>query len=1155
MASYYSRLEEAIKKNEERLRRLNEDLKDLRAVRDDIPSSEYHRQSSQTLYQMDKEQRQLEYNRNMLYNYRSAQRNHERIQELQSLLESESDPEIRVEISYEIDLRQASLSRNLGSLTDELAQEIRDSFDVSEEKEATDDKTTSITPQSDDIKTTEIDAREKGLKADYQEAETEYVAAEEAFRASGLEIIRIFDEERTRREHEGPFATEEELDAFTAEYMRQKVAEAEKFNAAKENMKKAKRRMNTIERQTEEYAHAKEKAASYNIPVEDYERIRKTVTSKNVLAAVYDKKGLGEVSRRSKEGKAQAEEVTEEVIAGVIKQLQDNGVDLNQISPTRDSIIDSINIIYGTDIAVKAGGSRKTTLPESEVRQVQKTKVKVKKITGSRGNQPEKKPGKAPEDVPMTTATSETPQSSQTEKTSSTENDDEMTSSIPPQGRTINYNNPNIFDKDGFYHLPKDQIIQDNANSNAGTTQPTTPQSKTPDTASSEKTQSNPTGNNPSDDQQKGNTPTGTSSGDSSKGNQPKDTVPVGNQPKDIVPVGNQPKDIVPVGNQPKDIVPVAETPPKQTPVRGLYIILDELTYGLELRKKDGKRYRASNIRVAKEFKEELSSGNYLYNIVHLVPAIIKLPFKLLRKASGLIMSRPKAKKNIKILKERIAKLSEEELMIIFNEYRGNQVMQEQYPTIMNTLLDERVQEFALKKVTEINAELEARYKTSFVAIKKIEAIDKLLADPKTSEADKKKLNAERARILKGQAENIAAIRNGYTTANQWLSGGAHGFSEDMKAAATKLSIVGKGLVKEQDLDGDLLHRQAQLQEAEKIAIRDGNDEMALRAFIESEKLLSSNTEISASLVGRRSTGKKYYSPLVEQLDYRDDPFIRDLFTTIAVVTSTITTVQSIKSAHDQAAIIAENNRRMAQNNQTMQQVNQIGTDIAGKRGDMMEGMQAQGMSDTLSGANEIERAILDKTDWGLGTNAYRTADSAGHTYFTNFYDGTKNAYENIAQQYSAGQISQAQAMDLMAQVTSNTHTTFEQINSACLNILKPYAQTHPQFDLSGVQGAMEYLQANPSAVDAMNQAMIDVTNAGDVLASMQLEQLIPLTTLPDSIRTVIINGASTVVMASAINNTMAAKKHKYGNSVTDMVGEYVESQNQSTNSSNRTTK
>ena len=133
MASYYSQLEETIRENEERLRYLNSELNGLRAIREDIPNSEYHRRSTQIMYQLDKEQRQLEHNKNMLYNYNSARRNYERIKELKSMLTNEADPSIRVEISYEIGLREASLSRNLGNLTDELAQETKTLLETGEE--------------------------------------------------------------------------------------------------------------------------------------------------------------------------------------------------------------------------------------------------------------------------------------------------------------------------------------------------------------------------------------------------------------------------------------------------------------------------------------------------------------------------------------------------------------------------------------------------------------------------------------------------------------------------------------------------------------------------------------------------------------------------------------------------------------------------------------------------------------------------------------------------------------------------------------------------------------------------------------------------------------------------------------------------------------
>ena len=55
----------------------------------------------------------------------------------------------------------------------------------------------------------------------------------------------------------------------------------------------------------------------------------------------------------------------------------------------------------------------------------------------------------------------------------------------------------------------------------------------------------------------------------------------------------------------------------------GYKTIINNLVRGLQPEKKDGKRYRASNIDIKQSFKDELHSGNYLYNVVHVVPAII----------------------------------------------------------------------------------------------------------------------------------------------------------------------------------------------------------------------------------------------------------------------------------------------------------------------------------------------------------------------------------------------------------------------------------------------------------------------------------------------------------------------------------------------------
>ena len=180
------------------------------------------------------------------------------------------------------------------------------------------------------------------------------------------------------------------------------------------------------------------------------------------------------------------------------------------------------------------------------------------------------------------------------------------------------------------------------------------------------------------------------------------------------------------------------------------------------------------------------------------------------------------------------------------------------------------MQKFALENVTRINDELEERYSMSFDAISKLEEIDSALSDPEITDERRSELQSHRAEVLEGQASNIEAIRAGYVEANSWLSGGINGFSEDIKATTAKLSVVGRIFGKDHKLDTKLLHQQALLEQKENEAIAAGDDEAALRAFVESEMLLNDNTEISEGLFGRRSVGKKHYSPLVEQLDDRD---------------------------------------------------------------------------------------------------------------------------------------------------------------------------------------------------------------------------------------------------------------------------------------------
>ena len=637
----------------------------------------------------------------------------------------------------------------------------------------------------------------------------------------------------------------------------------------------------------------------------------------------------------------------------------------------------------------------------------------------------------------------------------------------------------------------------------------------------------------------------------------------------------NENKEYSPI---PKDkaLVPVPEPDNKYKPIpepnkeeekspRGFYTIINELTEGLNVQDKTGKRYKVSNIKVSKEFKEELKSGNYLYNIVHLVPAIIKVPIKLIRKAFNKLRYSLEEKKTVKQLKERIENLDERDLNIIWEEYRGRKVIGEGYPDVLNILLNEKMQQYAMGKVAELNSSMEKKYIELFEAKKTIEKCDEIIEQARAEGKDEEvqKAMAVRQKVLSGKAELIKTLREESKTANLWLSGGAHGFEEDMKAAATKLSIVGKRFAKKQNLDPELTRRQAEVEQQELKAIDNNDNETALNAFIENETLLSGNTKIEQSIFGKRSTGSKYYEPLASKLEYGDDPFVRDLITTVAVSAAAISAANAIKVHGADADNVIKNQQDQAayfndKNNELIDEVHSQGSRLADNGEDFMEGMKAQSEGNLVNYANTMERQTLDQTSWQIGTRAYRAADDAAHGIYNNISDEVQSSIADIAGQYQSGIISQETALDMLKEVANGSHQNLVELYSSYLPRLQEYAAGHPQFDLHCVTEAMDVVIQNPEAIAKMNEGMIESVQIGNDLMQLSAEQITALNSLPSDIKTTLFaNGAAAVALAYNVSKEMTKKANagKYGNEVTDMVSEYIankESTNVETNTTSK---
>ena len=572
-------------------------------------------------------------------------------------------------------------------------------------------------------------------------------------------------------------------------------------------------------------------------------------------------------------------------------------------------------------------------------------------------------------------------------------------------------------------------------------------------------------------------------------------------------------------------------TAPKKTTKPTVYSvqsILAKLTKDLDVGKKDVKRYNASNIKVRNTFKEELHSGNVLYNVVHVVPTIFKTTVGFFRKLGAKIMLKDDAKKMVETLKSRINDLSEDELQFLFDNYRGNAIVQDMNLQI-NDLLQAKLKEFGLAKVEKLNDDIKKNYSELFTLVGQINALDN--KTDKASIAKKQELYAKASVYVKN-------ILNSRKDANSLLSGGIHGQEEDFKAAATKMNYVGLRFSKIDDFDSELQQRLGETELRMNQAIAADEPKATVDKFLELEALYSKNTEVKKSIVGRRSVGAKCYSPLAEELNYKDDPFIKDLFTTIAVTSATVSAFRALSAQK----MINEHNQQLSQansNNQaTIDYVHQTGNDIASRRETFAEGMKAQGYGDTLGTANLGERYSLDGSNWHLGSDTYRSLDSHFHQISSDNFANVSSQLNDVVSKYGQGTITNAQALQEIAKISSSSNNAFMNLVTQSKEVLSNYTASHPQFDLSAVQGSIDYLVNHTDAIANMNQSMVDVTNLGGGLADVTLQQLEPLTAMP-GLYSSLIAAASSAALASGVSKSMRKKdREKYAEELSQMIME-----------------
>ena len=578
--------------------------------------------------------------------------------------------------------------------------------------------------------------------------------------------------------------------------------------------------------------------------------------------------------------------------------------------------------------------------------------------------------------------------------------------------------------------------------------------------------------------------------------------------------------------------------------------VIQKLTEGLDnLSTKGARRFNESRIMVADNFALDIHSGNVLYNVIGFAPAALKTPLMKLVQLRGKIsmLIDPETRADYEELERRLNELSDEELDVIFKDYRGSHAKADMNPQI-NSLIAARMRRYVKEKVANINDYIKINYVKLINTLKEIDAIDEKMTTELSAE-EKEELEATRNELMILAAVNAQIIDKYRTAGIDLLSGGGlHGFEEDMKAVDSKMSYVGYRFAKSKEFDHETQKLLAEFGQGFNDAIARGDAEAVVSNFLGYEACYSDNTEIRNSIFGKRSVGTKYYTPLVEEFDYRDDPFIRNLLSTIAITSATISAANAIRVHKLEAdKILAENKRKVhkvnAANENMEQQVHQVGRNIEGHRQTMMEGMKSQVMHDVNELAGDKEREGLDVNVWNINTPNYTSTDTATHAFYNNFYETVSGRLNNVASNYATGSINEMQALREIAQIANDSQSTLNQVITDYLPIIREYARNHPQFDIEAFEESMSYIVSHQDAVIDMNNGIVDIMDQASTLSGLSVEYMTPLSEIASDLPTTIASAASAVALAAGVAKDMHSRygrKGQYGDEVTDMMNEYL---------------
>lgn len=569
-----------------------------------------------------------------------------------------------------------------------------------------------------------------------------------------------------------------------------------------------------------------------------------------------------------------------------------------------------------------------------------------------------------------------------------------------------------------------------------------------------------------------------------------------------------------------------------------------ELKEFVGARKKDVRHVKYANIKVLDSFKNKLKNGNYIYNLMGVIPATLSIPLNTALKIYGKIGYGKKTRRRIEIMEERVNALTNEQVEIILREQTAGQKIDLNFPNVVEVLMERRIKKYQQDKLQEVNTKIDNIASDLFDRKIQIDEIDKVLANESLSIEKRSKLEEQREKLISGCKEKTTKIFTEKERASQLVS---HGFIEDNKPKFTKMGLLGKRFA-----NGEReIKNEKDVEFNNKLGELDNNlrysktDEEALNAFIDNEVFFAENSKQEKSLFGRRDTGnlKTDNRFFVKEQDYRDDPLVGDIIRSVAIASSIYGVVTGINAINETEKIRNAHNAEIQninmKNQNTIDKVHKESQNILNQSQKFLDGAETTSLINS-SGLGEFVHNLAERVERTKGVK-FGSLDHQAHQIYTQQMKDFDNLIKQVGTNLSSGNLSRVQALQQFGTFNQDVINRISNMCNQYKSFMQTYANNTSNFGFSGSLDAINNL-SNPKNIKEMFDGMGQALTSAEALENLQAAMENPIGKLPNNIGAQIAAALSTAGLVYYTSQKVRNNydKGKYGGKAQDKLQEYI---------------